>query len=214
MAYIFLDESGDLGFDFKKRKTSKFFVITFLFAKDKKVVERMVKKIFKGFSKLEVKNHHGVLHAYKEAPRTRQKLLNMVRENNTSSVIVIYLNKRKVYSKLQDEKQVLYNYVTNILLDRVCTKKLIPIDEKISLIASRRETNKFLNQNFTAYLKNQVKNNHKLDIDIEIKSPTQEKSLQVVDMLSWSIFRKYEHGDESYYNIIKPNIIEENSLFG
>ncbi len=214
MAYIFLDESGDLGFNFKKRKTSKFFVITFLFAKDKRVLERMVKKIFRGFSKLEVKNHHGVIHAYKETPRTRQKLLNMVRQNNTSNVIVIYLKKSRVYANLQDEKQVLYNYVTNILLDRVCTKKLIPIDEKISLIASRRETNKFLNQNFTAYLKNQVKNNHKLDIDIEIKSPTQEKSLQVVDMLSWSVFRKYEHGDESYYNIIKPDIIEENSLFG
>lgn len=214
MSYIFLDESGDLGFDFTKKKTSKFFVITFLFAKDKRVVERMVKKVFKGFSKLEVKNHHGVLHAYKEAPRTRQKLLNMVRKNNTSNVIVIYLNKRKVYSKLQDEKQILYNYVTNILLDRVCTKKLIPIDEKISLVASRRETNKFLNQNFTAYLKTKVRNNHKLDIDVEIKSPTQEKSLQVVDMLSWSVFRKYEHGDESYYNIIKPDIIEENSLFG
>ena len=174
----------------------------------------MVKKVFKGFSKLEVKNHNGVLHAYKETPKTRQKLLNMVHSNNTSNVIVIYLNKKRVYSKLQDEKQVLYNYVTNILLDRVCTKKLIPIDEKISLIASRRETNKFLNQNFTSYLKSQVRNKHKLDIDIEIKSPTQEKSLQVVDMLSWSIFRKYERGDESYYNIIKQNIVEENSLFG
>jgi hypothetical protein len=28
--YIFLDESGDLGFDFTKRKTSKFFVMTLL----------------------------------------------------------------------------------------------------------------------------------------------------------------------------------------
>lgn len=174
----------------------------------------MVKKVFKGFSKIEVKNHHGVLHAFKETPRTRQKLLNSFREKNLSNVIVVYLNKKKVYTKLQDEKSVLYNYVTNILLDRVCTKKLIPIDEKITLVASRRETNRFLNQNFTAYLKTQVKNNHKLDIDIEIKSPTQEKGLQVVDMLSWSIFRKYEHGDESYYNIIKPDIIEENSLFG
>lgn len=214
MAYIFLDESGDLGFDFQKRKTSKFFVITFLFSRDKRILEKMVKNIFKGFSKLEVKNHRGVLHAFKETPRTRQKLLNRFREKGVSNVIVIYLNKKKVYTRLQDEKSVLYNYVTNILFDRVCTKKLIPIDEKISLIASRRETNKFLNQNFTAYLKNQVKNNHKLDLYIEIKSPTQEKSLQVVDMLSWSIFRKYEHGDESYYNLIKPDIIEENSLFG
>lgn len=214
MAYIFLDESGDLGFDFKKKKTSKFFVVTFFLSKDKRVLEKMVKKVFKGFSKIEVKNHHGVLHAFKETPRTRQKLLNSFREKNLSNVIVVFLNKKKVYTKLQDEKSVLYNYVTNILLDRVCTKKLIPIDEKITLVASRRETNRFLNQNFTAYLKTQVKNNHKLDIDIEIKSPTQEKGLQVVDMLSWSIFRKYEHGDESYYNIIKPDIIEENSLFG
>jgi hypothetical protein len=31
MGYIYLDESGDLGFNFDNRKTSKFFVITFLF---------------------------------------------------------------------------------------------------------------------------------------------------------------------------------------
>lgn len=214
MAYIFLDESGDLGFNFKKKKTSKYFVVTFLFVREKITLEKMVKKIFKGFSKIEIKNHNGVLHAFKETPRTRQKLLNLFREKDMSNVLVIYLNKKKVYTKLQGEKQVLYNYVTNILLDRVCTKKLIPIDEKISLIASRRETNKFLNQNFSSYLKSQVKTNHKIDIDIEIKSPTQEKSLQIVDMLSWAIFRKYEHGDESYYNIIKADIVEENSLFG
>jgi hypothetical protein len=214
MAYIFLDESGDLGFNFKKKKTSKYFVVTFLFVKEKFPIEKIVKKIFKGFSKIEVKNHNGIIHAFKEAPRTRQKLLNLFREKNMSNILVIYLNKKKVYTKLQDEKQVLYNYVTNILLDRICTKKLIPINEKITLVASRRETNKFLNQNFSAYLKDQAQNNHKLNIDIEIKSPSQEKSLQAVDMLSWSIFRKYEHGDESYYNLIKPDIIEENSLFG
>lgn len=214
MSYIYLDESGDLGFNFKKKKTSKYFVITFLFVKEKSPVEKIVKKVFKGFSKKEVKNYNGTLHAYKETPKTRQKVLNLFRKRNVSNILVIYLNKKKVYTKLQDEKKVLYNYVTNILLDRVCTKKLIPIDEKITLVASRRETNKFLNQNFSSYLKNQVKNNHKLDIEIEIKSPNQEKILQVVDILSWSIFRKYEHLDESYYNLIKQDIIEENSLFG
>lgn len=214
MAYIFLDESGDLGFDFNKKKTSKYFVVTFLFVKQKIPIERMVKKIFRSFSGTEVKNHHGVLHAFKETPKTRQKLLKLFRENKASNILVIYLNKKKVYTKLQDEKAVLYNYVTNILLDRMYTKKLVPANEKISLIASRRETNKFLNQNFTIYLKGQIKNKHKFDIDIEIKSPTQEKSLQVVDMLSWAIFRKYEHGDENYYNLIKQDIVEESSLFG
>jgi hypothetical protein len=63
----------------------------------------------------------------------------------------IYLNKEKVYIKLQNEKHVLYNYVTNILLDRIITKKLLK-DNNITLIASRRETNKFLNENFKNYL--------------------------------------------------------------
>ena len=69
MAYIFLDESGDLGFNFKKKKTSKYFVVTFLFVREKVLLEKIVKEIFKGFSKTEIKNHDGVLHAFKETRR-------------------------------------------------------------------------------------------------------------------------------------------------
>lgn len=127
--------------------------------------------------------------------------------------MAIYLNKAKVYTKLQNEKAVLYNYVTNILLDRICTKKLIDINSKIILIASRKETNKFLNQNFKDYLGNAVKNYHKIDLEIDIRTPFEEKSLQAVDFASWAIFRKYQYGDESYYNIIKQKIAEENPLF-
>lgn len=213
MSYIFMDESGDLGFDFTKKKTSKYFVITFLFSKDKKVLERLVKKIFHSFSSKENKNHHGVLHAYKEKPKTKRKILSLFHEKKVADIITIYLNKKKVYTTLKDEKHVLYNYVTNILLDRVCTKKLIPINEKISVIASRRETNKFLNENFSSYLKQQAKNNHRLKIDITIASPSSEKGLQMADIISWAIFRKREHGDDEYYNLIKQEIIEENPLF-
>lgn len=212
MSYIFLDESGDLGFDFTKKKTSKYFVVTFLFAGNKTPIERIVKKIFRGFTKKEIKTHHGILHCYKEKPRTRQLLLNALAEKDIS-IIAVYLNKRKVYTRLQDEKHVLYNYVTNILIDRVYTKKLIPIDQPIKLIASRRETNKFLNQNFCNYIRNQVLNNHKLDIKVEIKTSQEEKSLQVVDFVCWSVFRKIEHGDESYVNLIKQKIVEESPLF-
>lgn len=212
MGYIFLDESGDLGFDFTKKKTSKYFVITFLFAENKSPIERVIRKIFKNFTKKEIKNHHGVLHCYKEKPKIRQLVLKSIKEKDVS-IISIYLNKKKVYTKLQDEKHVLYNYVTNILIDRVYTKKLIPTDEQIKLIASRRETNKFLNQNFCNYIKNQVQNNHKLDIKVEIKKPHEEKCLQAVDFVCWAIFRKIEHGDGSYVDLIKQKIVEESPLF-
>lgn len=212
MAYIFLDESGDLGFDFSKKKTSKYFVISFLFVANKTPVDRIIKKVFKHFSKKEIKNHHGILHCYKEKPKIRQFVLKSIKEKDVS-IISIYLNKKKVYTKLQDEKHVLYNYVTNILIDRVCTKKLIPTNEPIRLIASRRETNKFLNHNFCSYIQNQVQNNHKLDIKVEIKPPYEERCLQAVDFICWAIYRKIEHGDDSYVNLIKQKIVEESPLF-
>lgn len=212
MAYIFLDESGDLGFDFKKSKTSKFFVITCLFINSKSAVEGIVKKVFKSFTDKERRFHHGVLHCYKETPKIRTKVLTSLNEKSIS-VITIYLNKKKVYTKLQDEKHVLYNYVTNILLDRIYTKKLIPINDPIYLIASRRETNKFLNYNFKTYIQRQVENNHKLKLNIEIKSPNEEKCLQAVDFVCWAVYRKIAHNDEGYYNLVKQKIVEESPLF-
>ena len=87
MAYIFLDESGDLGFDLTKKKTSKYFLISFLFIgseKEKKSVTKIVKKIFKEFSKKEIKFHGNTLHAFKEKPKTRNCLFSMLNEKDVS----------------------------------------------------------------------------------------------------------------------------------
>lgn len=210
MKYLFLDESGDLGFD-PKKKNSKYFIITILFASDKKPLESIVKKIHKNLRKKVKKLSGGILHAVKEKPITRRRLLRLLADKDIS-IMAIRLNKSKVYTHLKDEKHVLYNYVTNILLDRVMTKHLDKSNE-ITMIAAKRETNKFLNYNFKNYLENQLKNKHKKRIKIEIKMPSEEKSLQAVDFACWSIFRKYEHGDDSYYLLIKKIIVEENSLF-
>ena len=211
MSYIFLDESGDLGFDFQKKKTSKVFVITCLFVENKRSIEKIVRKTHSELKK-KYKRRFGVLHAVKEKPITRQRLLKRLSEKDCV-IMTIYLNKKRVYTKLQNEKQVLYNYVANILLDRVYTKKLLPLAKNILLIASRRETNKFLNQNFKNYLNNQITNRYKANVKIVIEIPREEKSLQAVDFASWAIFRKYEYGDDSYYNLIKNKIVEENPLF-
>ena len=210
MKYLLLDESGDLGFDAKK-KNSKYFVITVLFASDKKPLESIVKRIHKNLRKKVKQLSGGVLHAVKEKPVTRKRLLRLLVQKDIS-IMTIYLNKSKVYTHLQDEKHVLYNYVTNILLDRIMTKHLDK-DREITLIAAKRETNKFLNMGFKDYLKNQLKNKHKALITVEIKAPSEEKALQAVDFACWAIFRKYEIGDDSYYSLFKKIIIEESPLF-
>lgn len=211
MVYIFLDESGDLGFDSRKTN-SKYFVITVLAVHDKKPIEKVVKDIHGNLRKNVKRISGGILHCYKEKPTTRKRLLKAINKKKCS-IMTIYLNKSKVYTNLRNEKHVLYNYVTNILLDRIMTKKLIKSNSSIILIAAKRETNKFLNINFTGYLEGQIKNKHGLNLTVSIKTPNEEKALQAADFISWGIFRKYEKGDSSYYKIIKDKIMEENPLF-
>lgn len=209
--YIFLDESGDLGFN-PKKKNSQFFIITVIFTKDKKLLEKAVKKIHKGLRKKVKKLSGGILHAYKEKPITRKRLLRSI-VSNDCKLMAIYLNKTKVYTKLQNEKHVLYNYVVNILLDRIMTKKHLDKTKPITLIAAKRETTKFLNENFKDYLQKQIKEKHKSTLTILIKNPSEEKSLQATDFVSWAFFRKYEQKDEEYYRIIKACVVEESGLF-
>jgi len=128
--------------------------------------------------------------------------------------MTICLNKEKVYTNLREEKHILYNYVANILLGRVISKKLISSGKYITLIAAKRETNKFLNENFASYLQKQAKQNHNIYIDVTIKTPAEERGLQAVDFVSWAIFNKYENKNLEYYDLVKKKIVEENWLYG
>jgi len=204
-----MDESGDLGFNFDKKGTSSYFLVTFLLVYNKRSIEKCVKKVYSTLRKKYKKV--GILHAYKEEPITRKRLLALL-ANTDCRVMTILLNKRKVYTRLQDEKPVLYNYITNILLDRIFSKKLVGT-ESVEIVASKKETNKFLNQNFEIYLQSQLIKEHGISITITVKTAAEAKALQAADFVSWAIFRKYEHGDETYYDIIRRNIVEENPLF-
>lgn len=211
MAYIFLDESGDLGFNFDNKGTTKNFVITCLFVKDKKRIEKIIKRTHSELKK-KTKRRIGMLHCYREKPATRKRLLKRVSKENCK-IMIIRLNKKKVFTKIKKEKPVLYNNVTNTLLSKIYFKRLLNKGEKLYFIASKRETSKFLNQNFKKYITDNIKKSHGIDIEVLIKTPSEEKSLQAVDFVSWSVFRKYEHSDSSYYEIIKNKINLETTLF-
>lgn len=106
--YILMDESGDLGFN-KNKRNSKYFIITFLICPDIKSIQKLVKTIHASLRKNIRKLSGGILHAYKEKPATRIRMLSRLSKKEIK-VMTILLNKEKVYTRLQDEKHVLYNY--------------------------------------------------------------------------------------------------------
>lgn len=208
MAYIFLDESGDLGF---KPKSSDWFLFTLLLTNDHRKIEKCVKSVHKSLSKKYKKVRE--LHAYHSQSETKKLLLEKLSNIDDLKILCVILNKKKVYVDLQNQKNYLYNYTANILLDRLHKKKIINTDEIIELFIDQKDTRKFIKDNFEKYLKDNLTKRASNKIKIKICPSHTEKCLQAVDFISWAIFRKYEKGEYEYYEIIKERIIEENLLF-
>lgn len=208
MAYVFLDESGDLGF---KELSSKWFLFTIAMTNDARALERVVKKVWRPLKKKH--KRLGELHASHEKDITRTRVLKHLSEISDLKVLCVVLNKRKVYVDLQNQKNYLYNYTANILLDRLNTKDVLGPKEPIHLFVDRKDTKKRLRENFINYLINSMRKRRDGAFTVELHSSHENRSLQAVDFISWAIFRKYEWGDFEFYEIIKDKITDERLLF-
>ena len=211
MTTVFLDESGDLGFDLTKTRTSRNFVVAILVCSDVQPMDKLVRQVFRGFSKTDLKHHHGVLHAYSENETTRRKILSLLVENNVG-ILIIRLDKNRAFFQ-QNEKHLLYNSIVNVILDRLISRGLVSANETVHVVASQRETSHVLNANFMSYLTSKAVEQHGVRLDVQIKPTSAEKGLQIVDCLSWSFFRKYEHNDSTYADLVASRVIEESSVF-
>lgn len=206
--FIYLDESGDLGFDFTKGGTSRFFVITLLILDDYesnkrlfKAVERTIKnKIRKGKSKkiktLELKG-----------AKTDASVKKYFFKNLNDAKVRIYslvLNKARVYEELQASKKRLYNFVARLLLEKC------PFGEaknKIILTLDKSKDQKGIRE-FNQYLLLQLQGLIPIKIPIEIYHAVshENKGIQAADLFSWGIFRKYERNDVLWYNVFRERI--------
>lgn len=206
--YIFLDESGDLGF---KARSSKWFLFTLVVVDDQRKLERVIKKVRRTLQK-KYKRTFSELHAYHCDDITRTRVLRALAELDIS-VVTTVLNKEKVYVDLQNQKNYLYNYTANIILDRLINTNLIDGSKTISLVVDRKDTNKNLQENFISYITEAMKKRRSGVCEMSLAGSHDEKGLQAVDFISWAIFRKYEMGDYEFYEIIKDKIIDERLLF-
>lgn len=179
MAYIFLDESGDLGFS---HRSSKWFILTIVFIKNHRRIEKCVKRVHKGLRKKYRKVKE--LHAYHSDKITKKRILRLLSETEDLRILCIILNKRKVYVDLRRQKHYLYNYSANILLDRLYNKNILDPKDKIHIFIDQRDTNKFLRKNFEEYLTGNLIKRGDHIFEIEIKPSHTEKCLQAVDFIS------------------------------
>jgi uncharacterized membrane protein len=207
MIYLYQDESGDMGFDFTKSGTSKYFSIALLIMTEQRPISSLVKKVFTSLPQATKRNNSGVLHAYYEKPITISRLLRGLATKEIQ-IASIRLDKRRIL--LSGTPHELYANIVITLINRLHMDGIINDTEDLVLIASRMNTSKILNVSFT---ENVVSHTHGSKFNLQIVKPNEDKCLQAVDFVSWALWQYYEKDDDTYAKLISDKIVREYVMF-
>lgn len=200
MKYIFLDESGELGF--KKKESSKFFTLTLLVCDMRAEIElqRVIKKIRQRILKKKLKQSPEIKWN-NSSEIVRGKVFSKL-SNIDFEVFTIILEKSKVYEYLRGKKHKLYNYLSQLIIAE-CS-----LSEKIELVVDKSKTKRSLRDDFDNYIRFNLKNKCS-NLDIKHEDSKSNGGLQTLDFVSGAIFSKYEFNNLEYYDKIKDKIITE-----
>jgi len=200
MWFLYLDESGDLGFDFFSKKPSRFFTVAILAVEgidDNREIIKAVRKTrrrkFKTKGTVELKGVRTRI----EIKRYFYDLIRPAR----FSIYALTLNKRRVYDELAANKERLYNFIARKVLDQ------IPFEvarTRIQLYIDRSKSKAEIRE-FNDYLERQLKGrvDPRVPLNIDHAASSDNPGLQAIDLFAWGIYRKYEKGDLVWYEVFK-----------
>ena len=209
MLYLYLDESGDLGFDFVIKKPSKFFTIMVLMLKGQKNNRELInavrhtlkrklkkKKLFKT-SGCELKGSNVSIDV-------KKYFYEQVKDIDFK-LYALTLNKKRVYQSLMKEKERIYNYIARLVLKQIDFNNA---EVNVNLILDKSKGKPEISE-FNSYIfrEIQAKLNPQIPLHISHALSHENLGLQAVDMFVWGIFRKYERKDLEWSRLFQNRVV-------
>ncbi|MCK5474513.1 MAG: DUF3800 domain-containing protein [Candidatus Aenigmarchaeota archaeon] len=203
---LFLDESGDMGFNFDKG-SSKCFVIAVVVTNNDKQLSKCIKKVRTKHLQKKMREKPE-LKANNSSHSVRRRVLELVKETN-AEIHYIVVNKQAVYEYLRTTKakKKLYNFIAGIILKDIGV--MLSDDatnNEIQLVADKRETNVFASKDFEQYILKLLRASG-IKATVSQYSSQNTPCLQTTDFVCFAIFKKYEKNYDFYYNIIEDRIV-------
>lgn len=202
MYHIYLDESGDLGF---ASGASKFFVLALVFTEESST--KKIKRIIK-----DIKIKHGIpAKTELKASTSRWVIREDVLQRSLKidyRVRALILNKSRVYQYLQQDTNILYNYLSKVLLlDFLTTLKgetEVIFDQRTVKVTSGSSIYEYLQAEL--YFEKKCLHNKLI---IRHAESDFNYFIQLVDFVNNAIYRKYEKDKTRLYDVIKGRIDAE-----
>jgi len=207
MMYVYLDESGDLGFG---QRSTKYFTIAFAVVKSPVPFRRCVKR---------VKMKHNIpsnveLKGNTTRALVKEDLLNRFAKLDDVEVHAITVKKENVDPKLRRDPNVLYNYMVGLsLVERILEE---PANARVVINVDRRIIAITTGFNFNEYLRYKIwyeKERHDIDLEIQHLDSHEAYAIQGIDIICNSIFKKYNSNNYKLFNIIQYKVKSDRRLF-
>lgn len=209
MWYLYLDESGDLGFDFVNKKPSKFFTIAILVVHGVSNNRRLISAVHTTIQrKLNPRNRRRRLVTELKGAATTLAIKKYFYQRAVGTEFGIYsltLNKRRVFERLTREKARVYNYVARQVLDH------IPLEKngagRVELVIDRSKSKPEI-QEFNSYIRRhlEAKLSPTVPLVISHRKSDDVPGLQVADMFAWGVFQKYERSNTEWFEVFKEKV--------
>ena len=194
--YIYIDESGDLGFS---KKSSKYFILSAFVLESPKTIKKIIKNMRRNKFKKQLKKVTE-LKASSSSKDVRKYLLEKINAVKNAQIFHIILEKQKVGSLyLIENKDKLYNYVAGKLAE-IITFDGIDLD----IIVDKSKKKIFQINDFNDYFVSILERNpNNPTCDIFHSNSFSFAGLQFADFIAWSMFQKFEKSNSEYNDIIK-----------
>lgn len=208
--FIYLDESGDLGFNFKKAKTTNKFVITLLVCNTQKAPKQFKMAVRRTLiNKINRKRKKPTFVMELKGTNTNIKVKKYFfrqLKNHTWQLYTVILNKERVDSHLCTKagKSKLYNFLARFIIEKLPLRTTFT---NVRLVVDRCKNREEI-RDFNLYVQNQIEALLPLNTGLKIEHLNSQESpgLQAADLFCWGIFRKYEFEDTQWYNVYSDKI--------
>lgn len=205
--YIFIDESGDLGFN--KMRGSKFFVVCAIKIDDKKTLYRIIKRHRERYLKKKYKEKSEVKFS-NTSKENRRRILEDIKNIENLEIFSIIIDKRNAYEYVKKDSPIrMHAFLLKILIEKCCKNPI----ENSSFIVIDRCFSKSQQDTLRLYLETQNENLLNSTVEILHEKSEKDSGIMCVDFIVGAIFSKYERENISYYDIIKPKIMYEKQIY-
>jgi hypothetical protein len=200
---IIIDESGNLGID------GRYFVIACIDTSDCKalhnLMKRKLKQAKKTFPEFNVYEHE--IKAADAYPCVKHHILKSIAAKDIH-ISYIVADITHIETRLLQNKNILYNYLAKLLIDKIITSH--DKNTKINILCDNKTTKVKSTNSFKEYIIAQLNYERRYDLDLNIKfmdsCAGNAYVIQAVDYVANAVYSFFEHKNDLYINQFKNKI--------